>query len=220
MKEDKKKQDNKSNIEKGKKRKITLPAYGFADEILKGATLDINFNEAFKGPERIFTFADSLKKKQESEAPVYVEEKYETWVIFTLENEFYALPVLNVQEMLRVSKITRVPDAPYPIKGIANMRGRLLPVVDLRLRLGLKKSIINEASRILVTESNGRLIGLLVDTVEQVARFIVSKIEPPPKDIITEKSKYIVGIYYFNDNPIILLDPYQVLLIYDEPKRK
>ena len=122
--------------------------------------------------------------------------------------------------MLRVSKITRVPDAPYPIKGIANMRGRLLPVVDLRLRLGLKKSIINETSRILVTESNGRLIGLLVDTVEQVARFIVSKIEPPPKDIITEKSKYIVGIYYFNDNPIILLDPYQVLLIYDEPKRK
>lgn len=220
MVKDKNKQNNKSNIEKGKKRKITLPNYGFADEILKGGIVDINFNETFKGPERIFSFADKLKEKQESEASIYVEEKYETWVIFTLENEFYALPVSNIQEMLRVSKIARVPDAPYPIRGIANMRGRLLPVVDLRLRLGLKKPVINEKSRILVTESNGRLIGLLVDTVEQVARFIASEIQPPPKDIITEKSKYITGIYYFNDNPIILLDPYQVLLIDDEPKRK
>jgi purine-binding chemotaxis protein CheW len=216
---DKEKED-KAIKGKGKKAKITLPAYGFAEEILGKKTSDNKEVEAFTGPERIFSFADKLKEKQEAETPVLVEEKYETWVVFTLESEHYALPVANVQEMLRATKITRVPDAPYPVRGITNMRGKLLPVVDLRLRLGLKKAKINDKSRILVTESNGRTIGLLVDSVEQVSRFALSAIKPPPKDIVTKKTKYITGIYYLNETPIILLDAYQVLLIYDEPKTK
>ncbi|OGF65600.1 MAG: hypothetical protein A2Y62_12705 [Candidatus Fischerbacteria bacterium RBG_13_37_8] len=153
-------------------------------------------------------------EKQEKEAHKIIKEKYEIWVTFTLVNEFYALPVTHVQEMLRALKITRVPDTPYPIRGITNMRGRILPVVDLRLRLGLKKGKINNRSRILVTESKGRLIGLLVDSVEQVTRFFLEQIKPPPKDIVTEKSKYITGVYYLNESPIILLELDQLLLIH------
>ncbi len=220
MNENNKNKLDKSNKDKAKKVKITLPAYGFADEILKDKNIKNTIKESSEEPDRIFTFADKLKEKQEAESSKIIEEKYEIWVIFSLENEFYALPVSNVQEMLRANKITRVPDAPYPIRGITNMRGRLLPVVDLRLRLGLKKAKINDKSRILVTEANGRLIGLLVDSVEQVARLITSAIKPPPKDIVTEKSKYITGVYYFNEKLIILLEPYQVLLIYDESKTK
>ena len=198
-----------------KKNQIVLPHYGFAEDILGARERNSVRQDATLPSEVIYTFADRLKEKQKVEARKEEEaDIIETWVIFTLAEELYALPVSHVQEILRAVTITRVPDAPHPVRGITNMRGSVLPVVDLRIRLGLKKGQIESSYRILVVESRKRLIGLLVDAVHEVKRISINKVQLPPEDIMTKKSDYILGVYQLEENLIILLDVDRVLLIH------
>lgn len=95
------------------------------------------------------------------------------------------------------------------------MRGRVLPVVDLRLRLGIKETDIGHLSRVLVVESLGRLIGLLVDSVRQVIRINRKAVQPPPPDVMTNQSDYILGVYHLQEALVILLDVDKVLTIKD-----
>jgi purine-binding chemotaxis protein CheW len=163
------------------------------------------------GEDRIYAFADSLdSQEQEVEGP---KREYETWVSFALDKETYAFPVTSVQEILLVEDITRIPHAPKPVRGVTNMRGRILPVVDLRVRLGLPKAPITERTRILVSSSRGRLLGLLVDGVRQVMRIDRLHIQPPPDDVVTEVSDYITGICDLGGVILILLDVDKVLWI-------
>lgn len=164
------------------------------------------------GPDRLFAFADSLQREGHADA-AKPEEALETWVTFRLEGESFGLPVTHVQEILRVSGITRVPHAPHPVRGITNMRGRVLPVVDLRIRLGLAEAELDDRSRILVVSSTGRLMGLLVDAVSQVVRLAPSSIQPPPQDVMTEKSEYILGVVHIHEELVILLDVDRALII-------
>jgi purine-binding chemotaxis protein CheW len=166
---------------------------------------------ALAAPERIYAFADRLR----SSAPVAAEppEELETWVSFSLDGDTFALPVSHVHEIIRVGTITRVPHAPFPIRGITNLRGQVLPVVDLRLRLGLKAAALAEESRILVATSLARTIGLLVDAVQQVVRIAPSKVQPPPPDVMSDRSEYILGVFDLGRELALLLDIGQVLLI-------
>jgi purine-binding chemotaxis protein CheW len=195
----------------------TLPPFGLADDVLAAdatAAAAGGGGATPTGPERIFDFADSLAKTGGVENRVR-EEVLETWVIFTLNREAYSLPVTHVREILRVTSITRVPHAPNPVRGVTNMRGRVLPVVDLRTRLGMPSKEIEGASRILVAESKGRLIGLLVDAVQQVIRLSRSQVQPPPPDVMTTQSDYILGVYHLQETLVILLVVDKVLLIRD-----
>lgn len=164
------------------------------------------------GPERIFAFADSLaaEKGEEAEAaPVVLE----TWVTLSLYGEIFALPVDSVREVLRVSQITRVPHAPRPIRGVTNLRGRVIPVIDLRLRLELPPGELERSHRIVVVESRGRLIGLLVDAVRQVVHIDLNRVEPAPDDVMTVQSDYILGVYHQGEELILLLDVDRVLIV-------
>lgn len=186
-----------------------LPPSGLADEILAGLADDA----ALRRPERLYALTDHLQAagSEEAEEP----EELETWVTFDLERETFALPVSHVREILRVEGITRVPDAPFPVRGITNLRGQILPVVDLRLRIGLPSTAVGEASRILVVTSRGRSLGLLVDRVHQVVRLAPSRIRTPPADVMTEQSEYLAGVYEIDGDLTILLAIDRVLLIPD-----
>lgn len=170
--------------------------------------------EATTGPHRIYSFADEIEAR-ETEEQLEPEEPTVAWVTFRLARETFALLVSHIQEVLRVTAITRVPHAPYPIRGVTNRRSKVLPVVDLRLRLSLEQAEITPQSRILVTASRGRLIGLLVDSVLQVVHLKESGIQPAPPDVMTEQSYYIRGVYDPGGSLIILLDVDRALEIHE-----
>ena len=171
--------------------------------------------QAFTGRESIYAFADSLDHRAAQESRP--AERPESWVTFALADEIYALPVSHVQEILRINSITRVPHAPVPVRGITNLRGRVLAIVDLRVRLGLAAAETGTDSRILVTEARGRSIGLLVDAARQVLKLLPSAIQAPPADILSERSDFLYGVYHLDHELIILLDVARVLLVEDTP---
>ena len=176
--------------------------------------------EKFQGPEQIYDFADSLADDaRKSEDDNVVAARLETWVTFRLAGELFALPVTAAREILRVSTITRVPHAPHTVRGIINMRGRVVPVVDFRVRLGLPVADVSPKSRILIASTRNRLLGLLVDEVEQVVSLDANAVAPPPDDVMTNQSEYIVGVYHLDDRLLILLDVERVLLVPDSLQR-
>jgi len=139
--------------------------------------------------------------------------RIETWVTFVLAGESYALPVSHVLEILRVAGITRVPHAPRVIRGVTNMRGKVLPVVDLRARLGIEPAEVMVQSRILVVSSRGRLFGLLADAVQQVERVDLETVQPPPPDVMTAQSDYLIGVCQIGPRLVVLLDVARVLVL-------
>ena len=169
--------------------------------------------EDLTGSDRVLKFADTLTKVEEKEQEV---RELETWVTCRLGSELFGVPVAEVQEVLRVTELTRVPHAPYPIRGVTNMRGHVLPVVDLRIRLGLEAIDLGTAHRIMVVASKGRLVGLLVDQVDQVVQIDRLAIEAPPDEVLSSGSYYILGVFQQADDLLILLDTDRVLEIRDE----
>lgn len=192
-----------------------LPPSGLAEDVLREPEPAPAAGAGHEGPDQLYSFADSLARDAEGIDDQKQEEKLETWVTFELAGEFFGLPVTHVQEILRVTGITRVPHAPGAVRGVTNMRGKVLPVVDLRVRLGLREKEIDGHSRILVVSSKGRYMGLLVDSVQQVLRLARSKIQPPPPDVMTHQSDYILGVYHLDEALVILLEVDRVLLIRD-----
>lgn len=160
----------------------------------------------------IYDFADRVQ----SDAPAPVEQApvaRQTWVTFALGVETFAFPVEAIAEIGRVGTITRVPDAPPAVRGILNLRGRVVPVVDLRLRLGLAAPAPGHTARVLVATLRSRTIGLLVDGVAEVVRLDPRTMEPPPADVLTTRSEYIRAVCQHGDTLLILLDPEQVLFL-------
>jgi purine-binding chemotaxis protein CheW len=106
-----------------------------------------------------------------------------------------------------------VPQAPEHVRGVTNLRGRILPVVELRSRLGLAPAVLTPKSRIVVTEAHGRILGLLVDAVLQVTRIPADTVQPPPEDIRTPEADWLAGVARRPDRLLILLDLDAVLLL-------
>lgn len=167
----------------------------------------------FTGPERIYAFADSLDADAREPAAPQEPASWETWVTFLLAGETYAFAVTVIEEILRVGAITRVPDAPRPVRGIVSVRGRVVPVVDLRVRLGLPGAEPDAQARLLVASLRGRAIGLLVDAVHQVVRLDRRRFEPPPADVMTAQSQYVTAVCQHEGRLLILLDAEQVLVL-------
>jgi len=201
--------------------KPKLPSSGLADEILGSVEAAASVEKAADdaettpaaGPDRVYRFADEVGRRSSREEES--EEPRETWVSFRLRDEIFGFPVAHVQEVVRLENLTRVPHAPFPVRGITTLRGQILPVVDLRRRLGLGPMEIRPESRLLVISSRDRTLGLLVEGVEQVLRIFPSRIEPAPADVLTEQSDYILGVYDLDQGLMILLDLDTVMLVRD-----
>jgi len=135
-------------------------------------------------------------------------------VCFRIAAEEYGIDIMRVREIIRVEAITAVPGAPSYVSGIVNLRGDILPVIDLRLRFGRDGSQCSELNRILVVEMEGRAIGLIVDAVSEVLRIPASKIEPTPQILAASmSSQNITGIGKLDDGDrtIILVDTDTIL---------
>jgi purine-binding chemotaxis protein CheW len=164
-----------------------LPASGLAEEVL--------------GREQTLSFFSAPAQQQRAAA-----EATEHLATFFLEKEEYGVDVKQVQEIRRVAEITSVPRAPEFVRGVINLRGRILPVLDLRRRLALGDVAMDRAARIVVVRVKERLLGLLVDGASQVLKVKVSQIEPPPEEVLQQGGDYIRGVAKLDDRLIILVD--------------
>lgn len=127
-------------------------------------------------------------------------------VTFTLGSEEYAVDILKVQEINRMKEITRVPNAPYYVEGVINLRGKVIPVVSLRKKFGLPEEEDTSKQRIMIMDIQGITIGLIVDSVSEVLRISTDIVEPPPPMTYSVSSEFIFGIAKLEDRLIILLD--------------
>lgn len=127
-------------------------------------------------------------------------------VVFDLASEHYGVDISDVREIIRMQNITKVPGATSYVEGIINLRGKVLPVLDLRKRLGLKVADQTEESRIVVIDISDGEVGVIVDAVTEVLRVPNSSIEPPSSMVTQGNSDYLRGIAKLSDRLIILLD--------------
>ncbi len=132
-------------------------------------------------------------------------------VTFSLGTEEFSIDILKVQEIIRPMDITRVPGAPEFIEGVINLRGRVIPVMDLRRRLGMQAQEETRDTRIVVVEVGGKTVGLKVDSVSEVLRLSTDRIEPPPSFDNVQNTDCIRGVGKLEDRLIILLDVEKVL---------
>lgn len=131
-------------------------------------------------------------------------------VIFRLAKEEYGLPITKVQEINRLVPITKLPQTPDFMEGIINLRGRIIPVVDLRKRFQIEVSDYNDDTRIIIVEVSGQTVGVIVDAVAEVVRMSTANVEPPPPAFILD-AKYIQGVGKFNGRLLILLEIDKIL---------
>ncbi|MGK7297140.1 MAG: chemotaxis protein CheW [Candidatus Wenzhouxiangella sp. M2_3B_020] len=132
-------------------------------------------------------------------------------VSFVIDNEEFGVDILRVQEIIRPMAITRVPNAPAFVEGVINLRGRIIPVVDLRTRFGLESNEQDHETRIMVVELTDKVIGFMVDEVREVIRVNRDVIEPPPELAIGIDTNYIRGVARLEERLLILLDLEEVL---------
>ena len=205
--------------------KVELPASGLAEDILRqleppraerhapeaaapsrvepplsGLAEDVLGHEAAAGAHSLSFFAAPV---QDHRAAAEATEHLAT---FFLDREEYGVDVRQVQEIRRTTEITSVPRAPEFIRGVINLRGRILPVLDLKRKLGLGEVEAGRATRIVVVRVKERLLGLLVDGASQVLKVEVSRIEPPPEEVVEKGGDYIRGVAKLDDRLIILVE--------------
>jgi purine-binding chemotaxis protein CheW len=130
---------------------------------------------------------------------------------FRIGRETFGLPISAVREIVRVPEITAVPNAPEYIEGVVNLRGQIIPVVDLRKRFGAKVVTPHKKNRIVVVESEARLIGLIVSSASEVLRIPPSEIEEPHNVFQDDEHNYITGVGKLNGRLVILLDLKKIL---------
>ena len=196
--------------------RIELPASGLAEDILArheaalvegGAVAKAPEPSPAAGQDAAPTAGHSLSffaaPVQEQRVAAEVTEHL---VTFYLDREEYGVDVRQVQEIRRVGEITTVPRAPEFVRGVINLRGRILPVLDMKKKLGLGEVAESRAARIVVVRVRERLLGLLVDGASQVPKIPVSRIEPPPDEVVERGGDYIRGVAKLDDRLIILVD--------------
>ncbi|HOB21927.1 MAG TPA: chemotaxis protein CheW [Bacillota bacterium] len=134
------------------------------------------------------------------------QEEMEQLVVFRLGKEEFGVQILQVQEIILLSPITRVPKTPAFVEGVINLRGEIIPVVDLRKRFGLEVGELGEDARIVVVEVEGNLVGMIVDEVTQPLSIPASQIQPPPPLAGGVEAEYLRGIGKLEDRLIVILN--------------
>ena len=132
-------------------------------------------------------------------------------VTFHLRDEEFAVDILYIQGINRMIEITKVPNSPDYVEGIISLRGNILPIIDLRRRLGLPAKEYDKSTRFIVVEMESKVIGFIVDSVSEVLRINRYLTEPPPDIIAGINSDYITSVAKLEDRIIILLDLNKVL---------
>ena len=132
-------------------------------------------------------------------------------VSFKIGNEEYGVDILNVQEINKMTAITKVPNSPEFVEGVINLRGRVIPVIDLRTRLNLEKKKHDKDTRIIIVEIDAATVGFIVDAVSEVLRIPVNITETPPSIVSGINSEFIKSVGKLDDRLLILIDLNKIL---------
>lgn len=133
-------------------------------------------------------------------------------VVFQLDKELYGADIAVVREVTPLQRVTKVPRTPSYIEGVINLRGRVIPVIDLRRRLGLPVAPATKSTRIAVGEIAGDQVGMIVDAVHEVLRIPADAVEPPSPMFAKIDNENILGIAKVDDRLITLLDLARILV--------
>lgn len=140
---------------------------------------------------------------------------------FYLAGDLFAVDILMVQEIIKEMPITAIPDSPEFIEGVINLRGNIIPVIDLRKRLNMAKNDPKEVVNpwTIILDIGGRVTGFIVDSVTRVLKVPAGSITPPPEMVLeTMKSQYISGVCKFDEQLLAVLD-FNKILVVDEFKK-
>src|SRR5689334_10652266 len=125
---------------------------------------------------------------------------------FRLDNEDYAIAITKIQEIILMKPITRLPQVPDAIEGLINLRGNVIPIVNLRKRFGLPARPFDDETRTVVVNTKEKTVGCIVDEVTQVMRVTADQIQPVPISVTAVARRYIAGIARQEDRLLIILD--------------
>jgi len=132
-------------------------------------------------------------------------------VTFHIGDEEFGVDILNIQGINRMVEVTKVPNAPDYVEGIINLRGKVIPIIDLRKRLGMVEKDYDKNTRFIVVEMKDKVIGFIVDSVNEVLRINKSVTEPPPPMVSGIDSEFITAVGKLEDRLLILLDIERIL---------
>jgi purine-binding chemotaxis protein CheW len=127
-------------------------------------------------------------------------------VTFSIGEEVFGVDILAVQEIIRLLDITRVPRAPHFVEGVINLRGKVIPIVDLRKRFDLPEKNYDKSTRIIVINMESITVGFVVDEVSEVLRIPANMVDTPPGVVSGLDTDYIDGVGKLDDQLLILLD--------------
>lgn len=130
---------------------------------------------------------------------------------FQLDDEEYGIDILKVQEINRITEITKIPQSPDFVEGVINLRGNVIPIIDLRKRFNMPEKAYDKQTRIVVGEIGDRTVGFIVDAVSEVIRLPEDTIEPPPNITSDDRTDYILGVGKLEDRLLMLLDIDKIL---------
>jgi purine-binding chemotaxis protein CheW len=130
---------------------------------------------------------------------------------FRVGRETFGVPIRLVHEIVRVPEITSVPDSPGYVEGVINLRGKIVSVVDLRKRFGEKEITSNKKNRILVTEVEGKMVGLIVDAASEVIKIPETEVDLPPSVFEEGELNYVTGVGKLNGRLVIMIDLSKIL---------
>ena len=131
-------------------------------------------------------------------------------VVFALAGELYGIAIARVQEIIHHAPARPMPGSAPEVEGVINLRGRLIPVIDLRVRLGLVGAI-PEGAKVVVTELGDGAVGLVVDDVREVATVPLDATEPPPQGVLAGAHGAIEAVARLGDRIVVILDPVRLL---------
>ncbi len=206
-----KKTSKENPVKKASSPKITLPAFGLAEEILgpRAEHREEQPRSNGQGSPGTGDNFDALSGKADDPA---IRDNGPTLhlVTFSVDGEEYGIDISSVQEIIRVSQITAVPNAPDFVRGVINLRGRVIPVLNLRKRLELPDGILTKNSRIMVVECGAKVLGLLVDSVSHVIRIPTASVDAPPGEVEGTKA-FVKGIGKIDSRLIMIMELDKVL---------
>lgn len=133
-------------------------------------------------------------------------------VSFRLFNEEYGVDIMHVQEIILIGQITQMPQVPDYISGLINLRGHVIPIIDLRVRFTLEVTDRTEHSRIIVLNVNKKTVGIIVDAVDEVLRINLDQIEPASVGLTGCGKEYVSGLVKFEKKLLILLNIEKIMV--------
>ncbi len=139
------------------------------------------------------------------------DDKLDQLISFSVGDEDFGVDIQKVKEVIKIRNITKLPKAPVFVKGVINLRGDIIPVLDLREKFGLEQAEYGDSTRVIVAEVEGRSVGMVGDSVSHVIRISHDQIEPPPEMAGGISAEYLRGVGKVDEKLIVLLNIDKIL---------